>query len=107
MSNNIERPWWYPVLCDEAYCKRLRHDYGDDPEIAAMSDEELIEHYNDGRKYKFLADHVGDAYDQFEQVAGVLLAAEAVIEKAIPLTLTDAGPLRDEMRAVLLAMRKK
>lgn len=63
--------WWFPVLCDEAYFVRLRADY---PEHADWSDEALLSRYNHDRKYQFLADHVDDAYSQFEALADAYLA---------------------------------
>lgn len=64
------RPYWYPTLCDGAYCARLREDYPDD---AHMSDEELCEEYNDGLKYSITWDHAGDAYDEYEPLADAFL----------------------------------
>jgi hypothetical protein len=61
-----DKPWWFPVLCDENYYKQLRDDY---PESAGMSDDELHEDYADGRKYAVTWDHTGDAYDEYEKLA--------------------------------------
>ena len=69
MSN--ENPWWFPVLCDEAYFARLREDY---PENADWSDDELHSYYNDSRKYQCLWDHTGDAYEEWEPLADAYLA---------------------------------
>ena len=68
-----EKPWWYPVLCDEAWCKRIREDY---PENAHMDDDELRDYYNDGRKYQITWDHIGDAYEDWEPLAEAFLALQ-------------------------------
>lgn len=70
-------PWWHPVLTDEDYCARLREDY---PEDAHMSDEDLVEEYNDGLKYDCLWDHIGDAYEQFEPMADAFLMMLEALE---------------------------
>lgn len=66
-----EKPYWFPTLCDKEYCKRLREDYPD--QAKGMSDEELVEHYNDGAKYSTTWDHVGDAYEEYEPLADSFL----------------------------------
>lgn len=66
-----EKPWWYPKLCDSRYFARLRDDY---PEHAHWSDDDLLEHYNDGRKYSVAWDHLGDAYPEYEELADAFLA---------------------------------
>jgi hypothetical protein len=82
MPIEVDKEWWFPVLCDDAYFARLRNDY---PEDARLSDEELHEKYNEGLKYQQLWDHTGDAYEQFEKLADdwVSLRKDAVelIEK--------------------------
>ena len=71
MSDDMKKPWWFPVLTNAVYCERLRRDYED---AATMTDEELIEDYADGRKYAVVWDHTGDAYEQFEHLADAYLA---------------------------------
>ena len=80
-----KKPWWWPELTDHAYCERLRADYDDKSD---WSDDELREHFDSGRKYAHLWDHVGDAYEEYEKVADALLAAEAR-EKALREALED------------------
>ena len=65
-------------LCDKAYCERLRTDY---PENEDMTDEELIEHYNHGRKYAVLWDNVGDAYYDYERLANAYVKLKAENEE--------------------------
>jgi hypothetical protein len=65
-----EREWWEPVLCDAEYCNGLRADY---PDKANWSDEELIEHFAQGRKYAVTWDHLGDAYADYEKLADAYL----------------------------------
>lgn len=69
-----ERPYWYPVLADDAWLAQLRKDY---PDNADMSDEELQNYYNeDGWKYTDAWDHVGDARDDWEKLADRFLEYE-------------------------------
>jgi hypothetical protein len=72
-----EKPWWFPVRCDADFCARLRKDY---PENAHMSDEDLINYYNDGRKFQCLWDHIGDAYEEWEPLAEAYLALLALVD---------------------------
>ena len=73
-----KKPYWFPEVCDKAYCKRLREDY---PEKASgMTDEELIAHYADGNKYATTWDHVGDAYQDYEPLADSFLAMKAALD---------------------------
>lgn len=62
-------PWWWPKPTDAAWCAQKRHDY-DEP---GLSDEEIRERFAYGRKYAVTWDHVGDAYDEFEQLADFLM----------------------------------
>ena len=71
-------PWWYPTKCEEAYFAQLRKDY---PEIADMSDEELNEYYNEGKKYQILWDHIGDAYEEYVPLADAFLKAESRVKE--------------------------
>lgn len=80
MTKTKDRPYWFPVLCDESYFARLREDYEED---AAMSDEELHEKYNDGLKYQQLWDHTGDAYSDFEPLADDYIKLRSAIELAV------------------------
>lgn len=66
-----DKPWWYPVRCDADWCKQTREYMPD--ETRGMSDEELVEEYNEGAKYQMLWDHVWDAYEQFEPLADAYL----------------------------------
>lgn len=65
-----DKPWWFPVLCDEEYFARLREDY---PNKAHLSDRELQVHFNNGAKYATLWDHIGDAYGDYEPLADAYL----------------------------------
>ena len=76
VTDEQAREWWRPALCDASYFARLRADY---PEDASMSDEELHEKYNEGRKYQCLWDHVGEAYGDWEQLADAFLDARAEV----------------------------
>jgi len=66
-----KKEWWFPVLCDEEHFARLREDY---PENAHITDEELHDHYDHGKKYSTAWDHVGDAYVEYEELADAYLA---------------------------------
>jgi hypothetical protein len=75
-----EKPSWYPTICDKEYCKRLRQEY---PEYDKDSDdEELIDYFNEGRKYEILWDHIGDAYEEYEPLADAFLKQQALLDKA-------------------------
>jgi hypothetical protein len=65
-----KRPWWWPQRVDDAYLSRLRKDY---PEEAHLTDGELLAHFECEDKYAHLWDHLGDAYEQFEPVADLML----------------------------------
>lgn len=71
-----DKPWWFPKICDKTYFDRLREDY---PDNAHMTDDELSDYYNNGRKYSITWDHVGDAYAEYEKLADayLLLAAKS------------------------------
>ena len=66
-----KKPWWWPVVTDEKYIARLREDYPE--ETTRMSDEEVRDYYDNGRKYSNLWDHVGDAADEHEKLADAFL----------------------------------
>ena len=66
------------VVCDHKYCEGLRKSYPEDTE--GMTDEELVEEYNHGRKYQCLWDNVGDAYYDFERLADAYLKLKAELE---------------------------
>ena len=74
-----KREWWEPVLADAAYVARLRKDYPEKTE--GMSDQWCINYYADGRKYAVTWDHVGDAYDQFEELADAYFALKQQVGK--------------------------
>lgn len=88
MTDN--RPYWFPVLCDESYFARLRQDY---PENAQMSDEELHEYYNDGLRYQNLWDHAGDAYSDYEPLADSYLQVLAALRKTLSFLENTEGEL--------------
>ena len=66
-----DKPWWFPVACDAAHFKQLRDDYPED--TASMSDEELHDHYDDGKKYPITWDTISDAYGEYEKLADAYL----------------------------------
>jgi len=70
--------WWFPVLCDYEWFKKIREDY---PENADESDDFLIDYYNDGRKYSVTWDHVGDAYADYEELADAFFELLEELEK--------------------------
>lgn len=65
-----KKPWWFPVICDEQYFRRLREDY---PEHADMEDDELLEHYNDGCKYIITWSGISEGIEEFEKLADAYL----------------------------------
>lgn len=67
-----EKPWWFPVLADAAWCDRIRKDYPEDTD--GMDDEEIREEYAHGWKYADTWDHLGDAREEYEQLADAYLA---------------------------------
>jgi len=74
-----DRPWWFPVLVDDEYFKRLRDDY---PDKSHLSDSELNEYFNEyGRKYSVLWDHLGDAYEEYEKLADAYLSLLAQLQE--------------------------
>lgn len=83
-----EKPWWYPVLVDEALAAQLRADY---PGDAWRDDKHLFEHFEYDRKYLTTWDGTGDAYEQYEKVSDRLLELEAIVAK-LPLT-ADGVPV--------------
>lgn len=80
-----DKPSWYPVLCDAAYCEQLRVEY---PETAEYSDEELIDFYDDGNKYSTTWDHLGDAIQHYEPLCDSYLKLEAQLKRAISIIKT-------------------
>ena len=86
-----DKPYWFPELCDEAYFKRLREDY---PDKAEMSDEELHDYYNEGRKYAVTWDHVGDAYEEYENLADAFLGLVKASGEMLD-TMANKGRLDD------------
>ena len=75
---NKNKPYWYPTLAGPEYYRELRKDY---PEHAKMSDEQLLEYYNQGRRYVITWDHVNDAYDDYQRLADEFLELEWEMEK--------------------------
>ena len=66
-----DKPWWWPELIDAAYFARLRADY---PKKAEWTDEELHNHFAEGRKYAITWDHIGDAYAEYEELVDAFFA---------------------------------
>ena len=70
MIRGYSSEWWYPTLANHA-------------DKSAWSDEELLNHYvkiGDG-KYSVQWDHVGDAYDEYKELADALLLLIKNIEE--------------------------
>lgn len=59
------KEYWHPQLTDAAWAQKIRKEYG----LGDVTDEEIRETYADGAKYAVTWDHVGDAYDDWEQLA--------------------------------------
>jgi len=74
----MEKPWWFPVLVNDAYIARLRKDY---PDVTKNLDNaEVHDKYCDGRKYAVLWDNVGDAYTEYEKLADAYLGLLEYLE---------------------------
>lgn len=71
MTQN-EKPWWFPELTDDAWLARIRAEYPE--ETAELDDDTVRDEYANGRKYADTWDHLGDARDQFEELADAYLA---------------------------------
>ena len=70
-EQTTEKPWWFPVITDAAWCERIRSDYSEDTD--GMDDDDIREQYADGCKYADLWDNLGDAREQFEKLADAYL----------------------------------
>ena len=71
MDKADEKPWWFPRVVDQEYFDELREDY---PDKAHWTNEELDDYFNEyGRKYSITWDHVGDAYEEYEELADAYL----------------------------------
>ena len=70
-EQTTEKPWWFPVITDAAWCERIRSDYSEDTD--GMDDDDIRDEYADGCKYADLWDHTGDAREQFEELADAYL----------------------------------
>ena len=70
-QQTTEKPWWFPVITDAAWCERIRSDYSEDTD--GMDDDDIRDEYADGCKYADLWDHTGDAREQFEELADAYL----------------------------------
>ena len=66
-----QRPWWFPVRTDAAWCEHVRKDLPEDTE--GLSDEAIRDLYADGRKYDAMRDHLGDAYGEYKELADAYL----------------------------------
>jgi hypothetical protein len=64
-------PWWFPVITDSKWVANIRKDYPEN--TANMDDDEVRDHYADGRKYVDTWDHLGDARDEYEALADAYL----------------------------------
>lgn len=67
-----DKPWWFPVLTDDAWIACVREDYPDDTQ--GMDDDEIRDVYADGWKYADTWDHLGDARAEYEKLADAYLA---------------------------------
>lgn len=76
-----EKQWWEPELCDSQYFERLRLDY---PDKAHLSNEDLHEHFNNSLKYSITWDHIGDAYDEYENLADAYLELKGDSSTNVP-----------------------
>ena len=67
-----EKPWWWPVLTDEAWCNEMRQEFSE--EIEEDDDDETIRgDYANGMKYANTWDHTGDAAEEHEKLADAFL----------------------------------
>lgn len=66
-----EKPWWWPLVTDKAWCDGIRKEYDDD--TFEMTDDEIRDEYADGFKYADTWDHLGDAREAYEQLADAFL----------------------------------
>ena len=89
-----DKPYWFPVLCDESYFARLREDY---PGTAHLSDEALLDHYNKGLEYQILWDHIGDAYSDYRPMADSYLGLLKALTALVDINDND-GPFGGELR---------
>ena len=70
---NDDKPWWWPTVIDNAHLARLREEY---PEKADLSDDELLEYFDEGKElgqFSTTWDHTGDAYAEYENLARAFL----------------------------------
>lgn len=76
-TGNKER-WWFPQFADGEWASNVRGEYD---EAADMDDDEIIDEYNDGRKFVTLWDHVGDAYEDYEPLADAYLELRVLYQQ--------------------------
>ena len=77
---SAEKPYWYPVLTDDAWVARIREDYPEDTN--GRSDEWVRESYAHGCKYADVWDHLGDAREDWERLADAYLKLKDEIHAA-------------------------
>ena len=65
-----DKPFWWPVPTDAAWGAQMRVDY---PENAAFDDELMRQYYNHGRRYETPWDHIGEAYEEYEPLADLII----------------------------------
>jgi hypothetical protein len=87
------RPYWFPVLNDADYLKRLREAY---PGDAHLDDDDLRHKYTNDpdARYVDVWDHLGDAREDWEQLADHFL-------EAIRILRTFSDPPEDDIQALL------
>ena len=74
MTEQNDKPWWWPQIIDDDYIKTLRQEYVEDTK--GLSDEDVLCHFDNGKKkgqFSITWDHIGDAYEEYEQLAKVFL----------------------------------
>lgn len=67
------KPWWWPRIIDDTHLDNLRKT---DDEYSDYCDDELLEEFEDGREkgqFSVVWDHLGDAYEQYEELAKAFL----------------------------------
>ena len=85
-DNPHNKPWFWPVPTDAAWCAKQRKEYNLSEYIC---DDDIRNRYADGCRYAVLWDHVGDAYEEFEALADYILG-NGVVANVIEPVRTEA-----------------
>ncbi len=90
----MSEEWWEPKVTDAVWIADTRKEYPED--TAELDDDKVRDEYANGCKYEVTWDHIGDAYEEYEQLANAYFKqASRITELEAQIAALKAGTTND------------